>query len=246
MKLDVCLLPLEVTEERIKDRAVAVIDVLRASTSILTALENGARSIIPTDSVADAMEKAQQFERDTLLLCGERDGKKIVGFDLGNSPFEYRADLVKGKTIIFSSTNGSRTMLKTHGSRSTIVACMNNLSASIQYLLQQNVDIVIVCSGKLSRFSLEDAVCAGLIVNMIAEANPEFVLTDGALAASALAMVHGSDLLGMLELSRHGGYLQSIGMGDDLPVCAQVDRFASVPVYREGKIQRYIGTDSEN
>jgi len=245
MKIDVCVTPQEATEDRVKDRAVAVIDVLRASTTILYALANGARAVIPTDSVADAMEKAQQFERETLLLCGERDGKKIVGFDLGNSPFEYIATVVTGKTLIYSSTNGSRTLLKTHGAKSVIVSAFNNLSASIHFLLQQQCDVVLLCSGKLDRFALEDAVCAGLMANMMAEINHEATFTDGALAASALAVVHSNNILGMLDLCNHGVYLKSIGMEPDLPVCAEIDRFSTVPIFHEGKILRPSGNELE-
>ncbi len=246
MKVDVCLIPLEVTEERIKDRVIAVVDVLRASTSIIYALEHNARAVIPTESVADAMDKAQQFERETLLLCGERDGKKIVGFDLGNSPIEYSPDVVKGKTIIFSSTNGSKTLLKTRSAKASIIASFVNLSASVQFLLNQNSDIVIICAGKLDRFSLEDAVCAGFIANMISEQQSDAIFTDGALAASALAMVYGTDLNNMLAGCRHGEYLTSIGMESDLSICAEVDRFTSIPLFRDGKIIRTIVSDLEN
>ncbi|MDK9700322.1 MAG: 2-phosphosulfolactate phosphatase [bacterium] len=242
MKIDVCILPQEASTERMKEHSVAVIDVLRASTTILFALENGARNVIPTDAVADAMGLAQQFERDSILLCGERDGVKIAGFDLGNSPTEYTVEAVSGKTLVYSSTNGSKTLLKSHGAKHSILASFNNLSAAARYLLSQGTDVTIVCSGKLERFALEDAVCAGVLVTVLCElvGESEYTLSDGAVAVAALAQQLQGDLLAMLKLSQHGSYLESIGMGSDLPICAAIDRFDFVPVFREGKIEKLL------
>lgn len=235
MIIDVCLVPQEINEERSKDKFIIVIDVLRASSTILTALENGCRYVIPTATVSDAMEIAQQFDRDSILLCGEREGKKIAGFDLGNSPLEYIKEKVEGKILIFSSTNGSKTLLKVHNAKSIFIATFNNIDAVAQHIRILSNDVMIVCSGKLDRFALEDAVCAGMVVSQIMKVKNGWELTDGAVAALNLSESF-TDTLDLLLNCQHGKYLTSIGMKEDLHLCSQLNTYTIVPEFTNGKI----------
>ncbi|MCX7835359.1 MAG: 2-phosphosulfolactate phosphatase [bacterium] len=239
MDLDVCLIPQEITEERINNKTVVVIDVLRASTTILQAIENGCRSIIPTSSVSDAMEIAKQFDRDSILLCGEREGKKIIGFDLGNSPFEYTSDKVFGKTLIYTSTNGSKTILKFHNVKNVIISTFNNLEATASYVASLSNHILITCSGKLERFSLEDAVCAGYLVNVLKEKYHFHLGTDGAVAVSQMANQF-VDTYQLLMNCSHGRFLMNIGMGYDLEICSKLNISKIVPEFIDGKIIKKV------
>lgn len=237
MEIDICLVPQEITEERSIGKTIVIIDVLRASTTILYALANGCRSIIPTDSVFDAMEIAKQFDRDAILLCGEREGEKIVGFDLGNSPSEYSREKVHGKTLIYSSTNGSKAILKFHNGKNVVIASFNNLSAVAKYIVDSSSDVLLICAGKLERFALEDAVCAGYLANLLKNDYHYLLATDGAIAASHLAEQF-NDIYQLLLNCNHGKFLLSIGMGDDLKTCSELNISSIVPEYFEGKIMK--------
>src|SRR6476620_2149396 len=151
-------------------RVVAVIDVLRASTSIATALDHGARSVIPADSADEAITISKQFERDAVRLAGERRMLAIPGFDMGNSPVEFTSDAVSGRTILISTINGTRALLGLQGARDIVIASYVNLSAvtaMLRFAATADTDIAIVCAGTEGHFSLEDAACAGRYVQSI-------------------------------------------------------------------------------
>jgi 2-phosphosulfolactate phosphatase len=238
MKIDVCLSPHEISEEKLKDHVAVVVDVLRASTTICAALAAGAKEIIPAESIEEAIRWATNLARDAILLCGEREGKLIEGFNLANSPLEYKPKVVKGKTLIFGSTNGSPTVVKTRLAQSTYLAGFVNLAVVVQALTEVEQPLVIICSGKLGQFALEDAVCAGNIVSalkQVLDAHPD--LTDGANAALLLYQHYQDSILQMVAESDHGRYLTSIGMQHDLPVCAELNRIPILPVFHDGKIR---------
>jgi 2-phosphosulfolactate phosphatase len=238
MKIDVCLSPHEVSEEKLKDHIAVVVDVLRASTTICAALAAGAKEIIPAESIEEAIRWATNLSRDAILLCGEREGKLIEGFNLANSPLEYKPKIVKGKTLIFGSTNGSPTVVKTRLAQKTYLAGFVNMTAIVQTLAEVETPIVIICSGKLGQFSLEDAVCAGNIVSALKQSLESILdLTDGANAALLLYQHYQESILKMVKESDHGRYLASIGMQHDLPICADLNRIPVVPVFHDGKIR---------
>jgi 2-phosphosulfolactate phosphatase len=238
MKIDVCLSPHEVSEEKLKDHIVVVVDVLRASTTICAALAAGAKEIIPAESIEEAIRLASNLSRDAILLCGEREGKLIEGFNLANSPLEYKPKIVKGKTLIFGSTNGTPTIVKTRLATRTLLAGFVNLPTIVGALAEVKIPIIILCSGKLGQFALEDAVCAGNIVHALRQsAGINYELTDGAGAALLLYRHFQDSILQMIKESDHGRYLASIGMQHDLPVCAEINRIPVLPVYHDGKIR---------
>jgi len=236
MKIDVYLTPDEIGEERLKDRTAVVVDVLRASTTICAALSSGARAIIPADSIAAAIQLASLLSRSAVLLCGEREGKLIQGFDLANSPFEYTRAKVKGKTLIFGSTNGSPTIIRTRQARHTLICGFINMDTIVKALQEVAEPISILCSGKLGQFAIEDAVCAGLIVVELEKSGIPLELNDGATAALNLALHHRGNVLEMVKSSNHGRYLAQIGMETDLPFCADLNRLPVLPVFHDGKI----------
>ncbi|MDZ7261353.1 MAG: 2-phosphosulfolactate phosphatase [candidate division KSB1 bacterium] len=238
MVIEVYLTPQEFTSEDLKDKIAVVIDVLRASTTITTALYHGCKQIIPVAEVEAAMNLAANMPRDTRLLGGEREGKKIPGFDLGNSPTEYTPELVSNKTLIFTTTNGTKLLSKTPKALKTLVASLVNIEQICQHVIAHpETDLGILCAGKLNRFSLEDAVCAGLLVTLLGRHFGESLkLTDAARAAELLYQKYTDNFLEMLQQSQHGKYLIEIGMGNDLEVCARVNSIPIVPCFKEGII----------
>lgn len=237
MKIDLYLTPNEVTEERLKDRTVVVVDVLRSSTTICAALSAGAKAVVPAESIAAAIQLASLLSRDAILLCGEREGKLIEGFDLGNSPFEYTPAKVKGKTLIFGSTNGSPTVIKTRQAHRTLICGFVNLDRVVRSLSKGVDSLAVLCAGKLAEFAIEDAVCAGMmLVELQHRRGVELDLNDGAVVAIMLAERYRDSIPEVVANSHHGRYLAQIGMQADLPFCADMNRLSLVPVYSDGKI----------
>jgi len=236
-KLETLFIPEEIKNTELAGKLVVIIDVLRASSTIVTALVNGCRGFVPILSPGQAKKKAQQFEKEKVLLGGEREGTKIEGFDLGNSPREYKREAVKDKTIIFSTTNGVKTLEMIKGAYRIIIGSFLNLQAVCNYCTNYKGDILIICAGKEGRFSLEDTACAGMIINSLRDVFPVACReVDANLTAQLLYKNFGNNILEILRKSQHGRYLESIGLGEDLKFCSQLNFFHIVPIFRDGII----------
>ena len=216
-----------------------VIDVLRASTTAAVALMNGARAIYPCAEIEEARQLRNELNRQgqSALLCGERDGYVIDGFDLGNSPLEYTPPRIGGRVLILATTNGTRALKATRQILSGLVCLggMINAQAVARKLIKSEDDILLVCSGKEEFFALEDFVGAGMIIDEVLQLDPseKWILDDASKAALVLYNFHRSDLLEMLRNSAHGKYLSECGFTNDLPICAQTNTCESVPTYRD-------------
>jgi 2-phosphosulfolactate phosphatase len=228
----------------LKDKNVVIVDVLRATTTITVALTNGAKEIIPAESVTIAARISKGLGK--ALLCGERNGTIVEGFNLGNSPFEYKNEIINDKTLIFSTTNGTISITKARHAKTCVLASFVNLSQVTGYIKNLNEDIVIVCSGKLNNFGIEDSVFCGVMINkLVSEEKGNYKLDDSAYAslqlAKTLAMKSGKPakerILGMLKESEHGKYLISLGFGEDLKFCSDIDTYPNLPVYYNGTIK---------
>ena len=235
--LETLFIPEEIKNTELAGKLVVIIDVLRASSTIVTALANGCRGFIPILSPDQAKKKAEQFEKEGVLSGGEREGTKIEGFDLGNSPREYKRETVKDKIIIFSTTNGVKTLEMVKGAYRIIIGSFLNLQAVCNYCANYKGDISIICAGKEGKFSLEDAACAGMLIdslkNVLSDTCQE---SDANLTARLLYKKFGNNILEILQKSQHGRYLESIGLGEDLKFCSQLDFFHIVPIFRDGII----------
>jgi 2-phosphosulfolactate phosphatase len=228
-------------------RVVAVIDVLRASTVIATALDHGARAVIPLESPDEVVTRARSFSREDVLLTGERKMQSIPGFDLGNSPAEFTADAVEGKTIIMTTTNGTAALLAVSGARDVLVASYVNFTAVLTMLraaLRGGTDVSIVCAGTERRFSLEDAACAGRFVHHLIKGRSEAEPNDAALAASLLHGKYGDNLARLFAAASHGRALAAAGFSHDLLACAAIDAHPVIPVYQDRQITK-LGPERE-
>lgn len=231
MKLDVVFTPGELGAS-VGQRTVIVIDVLRATSTILEALVNGARDVLPVESVEQAVRKAQELGREQVILCGERDVERVDGFDLGNSPLEFVPERVSGKTLVLTTTNGTRAILLGAGGAQCVIASFLNATATAELVVSSATDVLILCAGREGRFSLEDAVCAGVIVRVVdglRGRGPKVELNDGARAAMLLAGRFGRRLPGFLARTAAGRRLTELGRGAEIEFCASLDRYAEVP-----------------
>lgn len=217
--------------KELNDRIAVVIDVLRASTTIITALANGCTEVIPVQDVNEASVLARRLGGG-FLLGGERQGLRIDGFDLGNSPREYSPEVVGGKKLVITTTNGTRAMRMATGAQQLIVAGFANLLAVSKYLRAQERDVVIICSGREGSFSLEDAVCAGALAKAV---DPD-TQADAARTALVLHKSAGKNLAAFIASSEHARYLDSIGMSEDVEFCSRTSWTDVIPSLQDGRL----------
>jgi 2-phosphosulfolactate phosphatase len=215
-----------------------VLDVLRATSTIVEALVNGARRVIPVRSVEEAVAKKNEIGRDGALLCGEREAKPIPGFDLGNSPLEMTSDAVSGRALVMTTTNGTPALLSTAGAGVCLIGSLLNVSAVAQRAVERGTDVLIVCAGREGRFALEDAVGAGILVQRIRTiGRVPLRLDDGARAAVALATRNAGNLTAILQRTAAGRALRRLGRNEDIAYCAQLDVHTAVPVFEQHRIE---------
>ena len=235
MTIDVYFSPAVVDEASVEGRTAVVIDVIRATSTLTEALANGARAIFPTVSTEEAVKLASSLGREDTLLCGERKGLKVEGFDLGNSPREFTSEVVEGKQLVMTTTNGTRAFVAAEGADRVLAASFLNLSA-VSEALEGCTGLVIVCSGRENRFALDDALCAGLLVrNAVGDNREGCKLNDGARVAADLAEKYTVDAE-FLRSTAAGNALLGVGLEDDLELCASLDRHALVPEMRDRRI----------
>ena len=198
-----------------------IIDVLRATTTLTVALGNGARGVFPVATPQEAI--ALRASRPDTLACGERDGRIVPGFDLGNSPYEYTAEAVRGKTLAFASTNGSLAMRVAGGAHRRVLAAFVNARAVVDRI-RGEPEVAIVCAGKLGGFSLEDAACAGLLIARL-EAHGSVTSDAAARLARALAPADAGELRALMEGASHARDLATMGSAyaRDLEFCVGLD-----------------------
>lgn len=241
MKLDTFFTPAELHGAEAAARIV-VIDVLRASSTMIEALHNGARAIFPVATAEDAATLTQSLGRDSALLCGERNGLPIEGFDLGNAPAEFTRDRVADRSLIMTTTNGTRAFLKaaeqsnaSDGVDRILAGSFLNLGAVVERLRGTDGTVALLCAGREGRFALEDAHCAGAIIRGLESAGEALELNDAAVVARRLATEAG-ELVGTLEATAAGRHLAGIDRAEDVAFCARIDRSDRIPVLRERKI----------
>lgn len=247
MRVDVRFGGATMTPADVAGRFVAVIDVLRASSSIAAALSNGARAVIPFESSEDVVTRSKSFERSDVLLAGERRMLPIGGFDLGNSPREFTRDVVEGKTVLMTTTNGTVAIANSAGARDVVVASYVNYTAVLTMMrtaLRGGTDITLVCAGRERQFALEDAACAGRFVYNVAKRLTNVQVNDAAQACALIDRKYGDQLLKMFDASEHGRALREAGFGDDLTACAAIDSYPVIPLYQDRQITK-LGPERE-
>ncbi len=215
------------------------IDVLRATTVIVTALVNGAREVIPVNSVDFAMKISGNTFGGQTILGGERNTKMIEGFTLGNSPLEYTPEIVAGKSVVLYTTNGSKAIVKAKFSEIQYICCFNNLPAIANHLCLLNKDVEINCAGTNGNFNMEDAICAGRLINEMMNFDNTIEISDEGKASLNLNKSFGKNILKMLRNSEHGKLLIENGFADDLKICSGYGISNLIPYYVSGSIKKY-------
>lgn len=239
--LAVHYLPQFVGEADQAGATVVVIDLLRASTTICSALAAGAAAVRPFLEVGEVVRAAEGLDRSQVVLGGERGGEIIPGFDLGNSPAEYTADVVFGRQVLFTTTNGTAALRHARLAERIVVGAIVNLSA-VADAVQGADDLQLLCAGTNGHVTREDRLAAGAIAHEVLQRRDDFELTDAAqrsvgewqellTAAKAFSRSPSAQLAVELRDTQGGKNLVALGMDDDLPRCAEIDKLDLVPVY---------------
>ena len=238
MKIDVYFTPLGLNAGDLAGRGVVVLDLLRATTTVVTALANGAKAVIPAASSEEAVRLASNLEKDGVLLAGERKCLKIEGFALGNSPREMAPTAVAGKTIVLATTKGTPALVAAQGGDPVLVGAAVNFSAladRAKALFVERGDLAVVCAGREKQFALEDAYAAGRLVKVVKRGIRKVALNDG--AATALDLIaHYDGWDDALERCEAARLLAEVDLAEDVAFSAQADRFVVVPTYAERRI----------
>jgi 2-phosphosulfolactate phosphatase len=214
-----------------------VIDVLRATSTIATALKVGAEAVQTFSSLEELMEVSKQWPKEKRLLAGERGGAKVEGCDLGNSPLDCTVELMANKRLFLTTTNGTRALQRVELANSVITAAMINRQAAVDYLLEKQPETVwLLGSGWEGGYSLEDTVCAGAIADLLVQTENVTVGNDEVIAAIALYQQWQDNLLGLFETASHGQRLLRLDCNDDLKYCATLDLLDVLPIQKEPSV----------
>jgi len=241
MRADVFFAPSLMMPADVSNRVVAVVDVLRASTSIAVAIANGARAVIPLPSSEEVASRSKTLARSEVRLAGERKSQPISGFDFGNSPSEFSREAVEGKTVLMTTTNGTAAILAVQGAKDIVVGSYVNFSAVLGVLrnaLRAGTDVAIVCAGQDRQFSLEDSACAGLFIQHLTTKHTKTEVNDAAQAAMVLNKKYGTNLKRLFKASSHGQALAAAGFEADLEACAELNAYGVLPVYQDRQITK--------
>lgn len=237
MKLSVYATPDSVMDKELKDKSVVVIDVLRATSTILTALNNGCREVIPAIEIEEVIRMSKNYEKDSFLLCGERNIQAIEGFHLSNSPLEYTEEQVSGKTLLITTTNGTSAIRKAVDAREVLVCSMVNVDIIAEYLANQENDIVFICAGTDGKFSLDDVVTAGAVISRLKRAVQSIEMEDLSIVASALYESTKDDLDSLLKDTVHYKRMMELGLEKDIEYCLTLNAAPVVGVFKDGVIK---------
>lgn len=215
------------------DIQIVVIDILRATTTCVVALENGAQEIIPINTI----EKAQTYNSNVYILAGERNGQKVDSFLLGNSPQEFTPEIVKNKKIVFTTTNGTKAIDLCGDHHNFLISSYRNISATIKHLIESQQDVLLFCSGWKGQVNIEDTLFAGEIIHKL-EKSGSFTLSDDA-SHLALSLYQNNELniKSLLNNASHVKRFKTLHIESDLDVCLQRDTYKKPVFYKNGIIQ---------
>ena len=217
---------------------VVIIDVLRATSTIATALFNGARYIVPVDSVAKCIELGRQIN---CITAGERDGRIAEGLSYGNSPFEYNREFINGKILVLTTTNGTRLlhMALDKGAREIVTGSFANLDAVTRYLTEQKNNVILACAAWKDRVNIEDTLFAGAVIEKVRD---HFnIACDASHIAATLYNKAKENLFGFLQENNASHYnrLMAYGLEKDIRYCLEPNQANVLPIYEDGKLKIY-------
>ncbi|KQB78093.1 MULTISPECIES: 2-phosphosulfolactate phosphatase family protein [Clostridium] len=235
MKIDIIISADDIIESKLENKIAVVIDMFRATSVIVTALNNGCEEVIPFLTIEETLESSEELNREEYILGGERRAVKIDGFDLSNSPLEYTKEVVENKKVLITTTNGTRTLTKSNSAKRIIIAAMINAKAVADKLLEINEDVVIINAGTNGNFSMDDYICSGYIINEMLKVDNQIELTDISKTANMI-YENNSDIISYVKEATHYSVMKSLELDNDIEYCIKKSIVNNVPEYKDGKI----------
>ena len=230
--VEVCFTPGEYDYFKDEYEIVVVIDVLRATSAICAAFDNGINSIIPVPTIEEAMD----YKKRGYLAGAERKGQIVDGFDFGNSPFSYMNPLFKGQDVVLSTTNGTKALDIAKNAETVVVGSFLNLDALCQWLAAQNKNVLCLCSGWQDKFNLEDTICAGAISDYLITTGNYTADEDSSVAAKYLYLSAKDNYFGYLKSSSHRRRLKNLNLNEDVKYCLTPNQTNVIPILKDGKL----------
>jgi 2-phosphosulfolactate phosphatase len=211
---------------------IVVIDVLRATTAICAAFDNGIKSLIPVTSIEDAKE----YQKKGYKVGAERGGQIVEGFDFGNSPYSYMKEDLKGETVVLSTTNGTKSINIAKPDGLVVIGALTNLDALTTWLIEQNKNVLCLCSGWQNKFNLEDTICAGAISEALVDTGNYHSIEDSSIAAKYLYKSAKDNYLGFLKSSSHRRRLINLNLNEDIKYCLTPNQTNVIPILQGDQI----------
>ncbi|MEI6684035.1 MAG: 2-phosphosulfolactate phosphatase [Bacteroidota bacterium] len=235
--IEVCFTPKLFPEIATRENYIVVLaDILRATTSICAAFANGVKSIIPVAT----LDEAREMKSKGFLVASEQDGKKLDFADFGNSAFNFSREAVGGKTLVYCTTNGTRALDIARSAEKIAIGAFVNLAALTQWLVAENKNVVILCSGWKNKFCLEDALFAGALTRNLLDAGRFETACDSANASLDLWQAAQPDILAYIEKAAHRHRLKKLGLDDVIPYSFTLDSTLVVPVFEGTEILNVV------
>lgn len=233
-RVEVCFSPRQFELYKANFDICVVIDVLRATTAICTALDHGVEGIIPVAS----LEEAMAYRDQGYLVGAERNGQVVEGFDLGNSPYAYMNPELKGKTVVLTTTNGTYAISKATEMPVVVVGALVNLDVLCHWLIEQHKDVLLLGSGWKDKFNLEDTICAGAIADQLIESRLFKADEDSTVAAKFIYRSARDNMFSFLRASSHRRRLRRLNLNDDVKYCLNPNTVHTIPILKEGVLRK--------
>ena len=231
-RVEVCFTPGEYQYFKDEFEIVVVIDVLRATSAICAAFDNGIAAIIPVPTV----EEAWEYKKKGYLAGAERKGQIVDGFDFGNSPFSYMKEEFKGKEVVLTTTNGTKSLDVAKDAGSVVVGSFLNLTVLSEWLAKQEKNVLCLCSGWQDKFNLEDTICAGAISDYLISTGNYTSEEDSSIAAKYLYLSAKDNYFGYLKSSSHRRRLKNLNLNEDIKYCLTPNQTNVIPILKDGKL----------
>ena len=233
-RIEVCFSPGEYHLYEQDFDLVVVLDVLRATSAICTAMEYGVGQIIPVAT----LEEARSFKEQGHIVAAERGGQIVEGFDMGNSPYSYMDPNLKGKTVVLTTTNGTKAINMAKDKSTVVVGALNNLDALCAWLIEQERDVLVLGSGWKDKFNLEDTICGGAIADLCLDSGKFYADEDSTVAAKFLFRSSRDNMFSFLKASSHRRRLRKLNLNEDVKYCLTPNNCTAIPILKNGSLVR--------
>ena len=233
-RIEVCFSPGEYHLYESDFQLVVVLDVLRATSAICTAMEYGVKEIIPVATV----EEARKYQAEGYIAAAERGGQIVEGFDMGNSPYNYMDPALQGKSVVLTTTNGTKAINMAKDKETVVVGALNNLDALCEWLVKQRRDVLVLGSGWKDKFNLEDTICAGAIADKCLKSGRFFADEDSTVAAKFIFRSSRDNMFAFLKASSHRRRLRKLNLNEDVKYCLTPNNCTAIPVLENGSLVR--------